>query len=263
MSIDAEESSSRSRSESVGLEYGQTYLDAQQAANQQQLAQNYLNRMGNWNPMRQYGLRGSQQGTGRALYQQRNVSGQADIANQFAQQSMGQLSQFTDPFNNPFVQQQVGQLGQDIGRFFNEQIMPGINSNAQLAGQRGGTRQGVAQGIAAGRMAEQFQRGATSLYNNAYQQAARSSAAASQIGSNYAQGLHGVGAQYLSQVAPLTNVQSNIAAQNFNAQFQPFAIGQQVIGQPSVLSQNFGFDYSQSESRSKGKGFGVGFDTGE
>lgn len=54
---------------------------------------------------------------------------------------------------------------------FNEQVMPGINQGAVMAGQYGGSRQGIAQGIASRGLAQSIGDMEANLYNQAYQSA--------------------------------------------------------------------------------------------
>lgn len=71
---------------------------------------------------------------------------------------------------NPYISQQVAGLGQDLGNFFQNQVLPGIQSSAGIAGQFGGSRQSVAGGLAGQDLINQFMRGATDIRSNAYNQ---------------------------------------------------------------------------------------------
>lgn len=71
---------------------------------------------------------------------------------------------------NPYVSQQIAGFGQDLGNFFQNQVLPGIQSSAGIAGQFGGSRQGVAAGLAGQDLINQFSRGATDIRSNAYGQ---------------------------------------------------------------------------------------------
>jgi hypothetical protein len=70
---------------------------------------------------------------------------------------------------NPFAQAQIGQLGQGLGRLFNQQIMPGIQSTFGQAGQLGGSRQALAQGQAAEGLGQAFTGGALDILGNSAQ----------------------------------------------------------------------------------------------
>ncbi len=65
--------------------------------------------------------------------------------------------------DNPVLQEQIDLLGEDLGNFFNEELMPGITSEAVGGGALGGGRQGVAQGAAMREVGDQFTRGTTAL----------------------------------------------------------------------------------------------------
>jgi hypothetical protein len=58
---------------------------------------------------------------------------------------------------------QLAGLQEDVGRFFSEELLPGVTSAAVGAGQLGGGRQGVAQGRAIDTAAREFRRGSTEL----------------------------------------------------------------------------------------------------
>ena len=70
---------------------------------------------------------------------------------------------------NPYAQAQIGQLGQGLGRLFNQQIMPGIQSTFGQAGQLGGSRQALAQGQAAEGLGQAFTGGALDILGNSAQ----------------------------------------------------------------------------------------------
>lgn len=70
---------------------------------------------------------------------------------------------------NPYAQAQIGQLGQGLGRLFNQQIMPGIQSTFGQAGQLGGSRQALAQGQAAEGLGQAFTGGALDILGNSSQ----------------------------------------------------------------------------------------------
>jgi hypothetical protein len=109
--------------------------------------------------------------------------------------------------NNQMAQQQIGLLGQNLADQFNNQIMPGINSNAQMTGQFGGGRQGVAQGLAAQGISRAFAEGSSNIQNNAYNQALQ----ATNMGANWntqnaMAGLSGLGQQQQMQWSPYLNM---------------------------------------------------------
>jgi hypothetical protein len=140
-------------------------------------------------------------------------------------QGLEQLQNFSNTLN-PFTQQQIGQLGQNLGDVFRNEILPGIGSGFQGAGQRGSSRQGVAEGLAAQGVLNQFQQGSTQLLNNAYGQAQQAATNLAGIGTGAAQ----------------TGANTN----QYLAGFQPFQVGSGIIGQPSTLGSSFGIDYGQA-----------------
>ena len=169
--------------------------------------------------------------------------------------------------DNQVLEDQIGFLGEDLGKFFNEQLLPGITSDAVAGGQLGGGRQGVAQGIAADRVAGEFQRGATAL--RAGDIAARDSAA----GMLEQLGIQGAG----TGLASLEGLQG-LAQSGFSADMLPYMMLAQITGDPTVLTQaqntSFGtaadfaanfsesFDTSQSTSSSKSSGKSIKFGWG-
>jgi hypothetical protein len=58
---------------------------------------------------------------------------------------------------------QISGLQQDLGQFFNEQLLPGINTEAVGGGALGGGRQGVAQTGAMQTVADEFRRGSLDI----------------------------------------------------------------------------------------------------
>lgn len=62
----------------------------------------------------------------------------------------------------------INNATQRMTQNFNEQVMPGINQGAMMAGQYGGSRQGVAQGIASRGLAQSIGDMQAGMYNNAF-----------------------------------------------------------------------------------------------
>lgn len=69
---------------------------------------------------------------------------------------------------NPYLQDQAGQISRGLTQNLNENIMPGINSGAMLAGGFGGSRHGIAQGLGIGRTQQAIGDAQTNLYSTAY-----------------------------------------------------------------------------------------------
>jgi len=128
--------------------------------------------------------------------------------------------------NQQLVGQQVGQLQADLGRAFNQQVLPGIRRDANAVGALGGGRQGVAEGIAAQGFADAFGRGVTDIYS---QDAQRSLQAATAGGGLFAQSSLGA----LSSLPGLFET----GLGQFTGQFAPLGIYSQILGAPTVLGQ--------------------------
>lgn len=186
-----------------------------------------------------------------------------------SQQGFHRLAQYATG-NNPMLQNQIGQLGQDIGQNLNRNIMPGINAGFQNAGQRGSSRQGIAQGLAAQGAQQQFQRGATELRSNAYNQGLDASKAMTGYGVQGYGTAGGLGAQMMGQsadaygqMAPLAQNVADIQQFAYQSQFQPFQVGAEVIGDPTTLSRSRSRAWQRSGSdsfnRSSGKDYSLGF----
>jgi len=65
--------------------------------------------------------------------------------------------------DDDILEKQLAGLSEDVGRFFSEELLPGVTSAAVGAGQKGGGREGVAQGKAIETAAREFRRGSTEL----------------------------------------------------------------------------------------------------
>lgn len=242
-------SETRQDSSSLGINYGYqgsgSYLDPYQQAAQQQLIGQFMGNMG-------AGLGGGFQqnrhtnvGLRENAWQAAQAGRQMGALGQFG---MNQLQQFSQ-MNNPYINQQIGGLAQDAGRLFSEQILPGIGSGFQAAGQRGSSRQGIAEGLAAQGVQDSFAREAGNLRANAYGMQQQAAGQLSQLGQ---QGLFG-GYQAMGNLAGQLGQNAALYQQ---MQMNPFIIGSQVIGAPTVLQSSFGedFGFNQSQSRSRSKG---------
>ncbi len=133
-----------------------------------------------------------------------------------------------------FVDENIAALGEDLGQFFNEELLPGITSEAVGGGQLGGGRQGVAQGKAIESVGREFRRGSLEIRNADLRQRTEAATALS--------------AQKLSaSQAGLTGVQQQFDLANAAtlAPFSPFLTLAQILGDPTTLTE------SQSSSKSK------------
>jgi hypothetical protein len=121
---------------------------------------------------------------------------------------------------SPYLGQQIQGLGADIGQFFNQQILPGIQGQYGTGGTLGGSRQSIAQGMASQDALRMFSQGATNLRQ-----------------ADYGQGLQAAG--YLGdlgqqQIGNLGNLY-NLGMSPYQAQFAPWQALSGIIGGPAVL----------------------------
>ena len=72
---------------------------------------------------------------------------------------------------SPYLAQQAGAISQNATRALNEQMLPGVRSEAIAAGGFGGSRQGIAEGLAMGRTADAISGAVGNLYAQDYQNA--------------------------------------------------------------------------------------------
>ena len=176
-------------------------------------------------------------GAGASLYSQGQALLGGVVNNPFLSSLQGQAG------GNPeLVNQQVGQLGNDLGRFFNQQILPGISRDFTGLNALGGSRQAIAEGFGAQNTLDAFQRGATDIYT---QDAQRSLQAA--IGGG---NILNTGAA--TGFAGLENV-FNAGLSQFTGPFAPLALFADILGAPTVL------DRSSTNSNTSSSGFKLGF----
>ncbi len=126
-----------------------------------------------------------------------------------------------------FVDENIAALGEDLGQFFNEELLPGITSQAVGGGQLGGGRQGVAQGKAIESVGREFRRGSLDIRNADLR--ARTDAAKA------------LSAQKLSaSQAGLTGVQQQFDLKNAAtlAPFSPFLTLADILGGPTTLTES-------------------------
>ncbi len=140
-----------------------------------------------------------------------------------------------------FVDENIAALSEDLGQFFNEELLPGITSEAVGGGALGGGRQGVAQGKAIESVGREFRRGSLDIRNADLRQ--RTDAAKT------------LSAQKLSaSQAGLTGVQSQFDLANAAtlAPFSPFLTLAQILGPTTTLTE------SQASSEGKSLSFKTG-----
>jgi len=95
----------------------------------------------------------------------------AALGGSLTQQGQGMLGQLgmLGQSGNPFAQAQIGQLGQGLGRLFQQQIAPTIQSQFGLGGTLGGSRQALALGQAGEGLGQAFTGGALDILGNSSQ----------------------------------------------------------------------------------------------
>lgn len=73
--------------------------------------------------------------------------------------------------DNPYLDQQASAITNQLTRNLNENVMPGVRSEALASGQYGGSRQGIAEGLAASRLNQDLAPALTGLYGGAFENA--------------------------------------------------------------------------------------------
>jgi len=152
---------------------------------------------------------------------------------------MASVNNFATP-NNDLLNQQIDSLSSNLSDQFNNVIMPGITSEAQIAGQYGGGRQGVAEANAAGKFADAFTNGATALYSNAYNTANQ----AAQFGA--------------TQFSNMANQYNNVLSSQQMQNMLPFITLSQILGNPTVLNQSTSQSDASSWSTGKSDSWNLG-----
>ena len=137
---------------------------------------------------------------------------------------------------NPVLQEQIDLLGEDLGKFYEEQLLPGISAEAVGGGQLGGGRQGVAQGAAAQGVAGEFRRGASALRSADIAQRDQVAGMLESLGIDAA----GTGLAAMPGLA-------GIAELGFGADMLPYMMLAQITGDPTVLNQSQGTSYGSSQ----------------
>lgn len=72
---------------------------------------------------------------------------------------------------NPYLQQQAAAMTANLTRNLNENVMPGLRSEALASGQYGGSRQGIAEGLAASRLNQDLAPALTNMFGGAFENA--------------------------------------------------------------------------------------------
>lgn len=118
--------------------------------------------------------------------------------------------------NNPYLDQQAAAITGQLTRNLQENVMPGIRSEALASGQYGGSRQGIAEGLAASRMNQDLAPALTNLYGSAYENAQqRMGATAGALNDQAFQNANTNAQRQFT--ANQQNVANNLNSQQFNA----------------------------------------------
>ena len=150
-----------------------------------------------------------------------------------------------------YSQGMIDNLSQNLGRFYQEQLLPGIRGNAVNAGGLGGARQQLAQGTAAGRVADAFGQGVNNI--NFQQQGVQNQAA-----QNYAGIQTGAAGTYGGLQNAAAGTYGDLQAQGINQGMQ--GVGAQFgFGvDPYLQLANIYGTSPGTLNTSKGYGFGIG-----
>jgi hypothetical protein len=167
--------------------------------------------------------------------------------------------------------EQLGALKTGLGDLFRNELNPAITGRAVATGTLGGGRQGVAQGQAANAVARQYSQGAADIIGR--DQLARDNAAGTLGALSTARASAGI-----AGLSPMLEA----AQAGLGAPLSPYAALSQIIGGPTVLTQqgsqdtsystseqiaqaisqamgfNYGTSQSQSQNTSKAKSFNFG-----
>jgi hypothetical protein len=200
---------------------------------------------------------GVYQGNGQEFFNPANTT--AAGLTQGLDAAQGTLAAMQNPQVNPALDAYSRQIGQQ----FREQVLPGIEGGANLAGARGSSRQGIAEGLAGSRTAQQIQDFAAQVYSGDQNRRLQAALGAGQLGQ--------AGGQLQGQMAPLQSALA-FSAPWFNLQAMQGIIGSPIMqdlggkSRSSSESSNFGYgahhESSSSVSESTGGGGGGGWNIG-
>ena len=172
-----------------------------------------------------------------------NANQGTQAGNQGLQGGFDALNQSQNTINslmNPGQDPRLGAFSRQIGREFNDNILPGIRSDAQGVGALGGSRAGIAEGLAASRVGQQIQDFGAQVFGD--QQQTRLNAAS--LGGQQAQGFGGLG-------------QFGMSIPFFNLMQKQGLLGSPIQTDRGAFSS--GFNRTESSQSAKGKGTQAGF----
>ena len=142
----------------------------------------------------------------------------------------------------------------DIGRNFQRNIMPSINTGSALTNTSGGSRQGIAQGLAASDANQQASDFVNRMYSQNFGQQLQSMLGANQqLGG--LQGQRNIAQQSAMGQAPqLAGLGGAPEQAYWQQQFAPLGAFQSILGAPTILGGG-----SQATSKNTGISGGIGF----
>ena len=197
------------------------------------------------------------QGLGRLFGQaQRGNNAQFGLANQVGNDPgiQGNLNTLNNFSNGNALQGQISNLGQNLGQFFNEQLLPGINQTSQLAGQGiGSGRNSVARGQATRDTLNAFSRGSADLEAQFGQQQIGAAQAGIQGGLNQFNTQAGINQQGINNLPGV----AGLGLSQFTAPFAGRAAQAGLVGPTTVLDSSSGkaVDFNHAGNFSFGGGF--------
>lgn len=241
MSLGGSSQKSSSETNRFGYNQSTSALDPQQLAAQQQNVQGFRDQLQQYQGGNFGGGQAQMQRQQNQLFNQNaNIAGNNDLDSMRFQRQFAQQG-------NPYEQAMIANFGQDIAQQYNR-MLPGLGGEYAAAGQRGSSRQGIAEGLLGQGAMQQFAQGANNLRFQGYQDQGIQA-------QNAVQNQFGLREQQLNAIQQGSNLQQ----QNQALQFNPFVVGQQVIGTPTALTNSFGFDIAESKSKGKGAAANIGF----
>ena len=106
----------------------------------------------------------------------------------------GAFNGYSNMANNQQVDPMLQQYGQALGRNWTQNILPGMQGQAAMAGGLGNSRDQIGQALAAGQQGQQFQDFAGQLYGQQQDRRMQALSGMGQVGSAYGQNAAGYGA---------------------------------------------------------------------
>lgn len=140
----------------------------------------------------------------------------AQLPQQLVNPSFDAFNQLISGGANPFLEQQIQNQQDSLGRFFNEQLLPGVNRGSVASGGFGGARNIIQRGQAAESIGRTAADAETALRFQGFQQQQQG-----QLGA-----------------LGLSNSLVNLGLSPTTAPFLPLQAQQGIVGPPIILSRN-------------------------